>query len=59
MITIHLPAGATADTLRRAICHELPDVTPALLQALDRAVDAAGVLLALLRAREDITVKWV
>ena len=59
MITIHLPQGATADALRRAICHELPDVTPALLQALDRAVDAAGVLLALLKAREDVQVRWV
>ncbi len=59
MITIELPAGATADTLKRAICHALPDLDSATVAALDRAVDAAGVLLALLRAREDIAVKWI
>ena len=54
-MTITLPIGATADTLKRCIYRALPTIDPAIF---DRAQSAADVLLALNQAREDIQVRW-
>ena len=57
MTTIELPIGATADTLKRCICNQLADLDPTIFDAVPHG-DAAGVLLALLRTREDVKIVW-
>lgn len=55
MTIITLPIGASLDTLKRRICEQVPDIE---ITVLDLAIDAAGLLLALLKARPDVTIAW-
>ena len=57
MSTIKLTFGADADTLKRCICKQLTDLDPTIFDAVPHG-DAAGVLLALLRTREDVKIAW-
>lgn len=62
-MTITLPIGASRDTLIRVIYQQLiaadlTDLAQQAAQALPKAVDAAAVLLALVRLSEDIEVAW-
>lgn len=60
MTTLHLPIGATADTLIRCICRELPDVDVTIFNRIihDPKSDGADVIQALIRAREDVKLEW-
>ena len=57
MTTIKLTFGADADKLKRCICNQLADLDPTIFDAVPHG-DAAGVLLALLRTREDVKIAW-
>jgi len=63
MITITLPIGASRDTIIRVVYRQLTtaglhDLASMAAERLPQAVDAAGVLLALVRLSEDIEIRW-
>ena len=55
---VFLPRSGDKDALRRTVCHQLRSaIPPDVMAAIDRAVDAAGVLDAIMRL--DVKVEWV
>ena len=60
MTILHLPIGATADTLIRCICRDLPDIDRRIFNRVidDPEKDGADVVDALLKARDDVRLEW-